>query len=456
MSAPHTSPRVVVVGGGVTGLTAAYRLRGSGIEAIVLERDDRLGGRILTERRDGFVLEAGPDGFLAAKAAGRELCEELGLALVASSDARARASVLWDGRLHLLPDGLRGVVPTRIRPLLTSSLLSPAGKSRLVLAQVRPGRPQDGDESLGIHARRRFGREVWERLVEPLATGVYGGDADALSLRAAFPALATAGGPSLRHPAPGVGGPAFLAPEAGLDALVAALREAIGGERILTGAGASAITRVDRGYRVALDGGGAIAADAVIVAAPAHSAARLVDPLDSALAVELGAIAHASTAVVIAAIPAPIGQLDIGHGFVVPGASGSPVVACSVATEKWPGRAPVGWTVVRTFIGRAGYPDALTLDDEALTGLAREAWRIGLGVDDDPLFTRVIRWPDAMPQYTVGHLDRFARIAARVATHPGLAVAGNFLRGIGIPDCILSGSEAAAVVGRHFAAIRSG
>jgi oxygen-dependent protoporphyrinogen oxidase len=456
MSTSGKSARVVVVGGGITGLTAAYRLMADGVDVTVLERDGRLGGKILTERHDGFVLEDGPDGFLATKAAGRELCEELGVPLVGSRVAGARASVLWDRRLHPLPDGLKGVLPTRIRPILQSDLFSPAGKARMLLRRALPARRPRGDEPLGVYVRRRLGREVWERLVEPLATGVYAGDGDALSLRAAFPGLAATADTRSRRDAraPAPGGPAFLTPEAGLGRLIDALRQRIGEERILTGTGASGITHGAQGYRVALDDGDAIPADAVIVAAPAHAAADLVGRLDPALAVELAGVPHASTALVTVAIPTEsVGRRDVGHGFVVPRASGSPVVACSVTSGKWPGRAPSEWTLVRTFIGRAGQPDPLAWDDDTLVGLAREAMRTGLAVDVEPSLTRVARWPAAMPQYTVGHLDRVDRVAARVAAHPGLAVAGNFLRGIGIPDCIGSAGEAAAVVRRHLASI---
>jgi len=456
MSVPRPPARVVIVGGGVTGLTAAYRLLADEVDVSVLEHDERLGGKILTERRDGFVLEGGPDGFLAAKAPGRELCEELGVPLVGSRVAGARASVLWGGRLHPLPDGLKGVIPTQIGPVLESGLFSPAGKARMLLGRALPAPRPGGDIALGVHVRRRFGRQIWERLVEPLATGVYAGDGDALSLRAAFPAFAATGGARGRRdaPAPAPGGPAFLAPEPGLDALIDALRERIGEKRVLTGSGASGITRDDQGYRVTLDDRDAIPAHAVIVATPARAAARLMNRLDPALAVELGAVPHTSTAVVTVAIPtASIGHLDVGHGFVVPRASGSPVVACSVTSSKWPGRAPSEWTLVRTFIGRAGQPDPLAWDEDTLVELAREALRIGLAVDAEPSLTRVARWPAAMPQYLVGHLDRVDRIAARVAAHPGLAVAGNFLRGIGIPDCIGSADAAVGIVRRHLGAI---
>jgi oxygen-dependent protoporphyrinogen oxidase len=448
MNGTGPPPRAVVIGGGVTGLTAALRLLAGGADVIVLERDARLGGKILTERRDGFLLEGGPDAFLAAKPAGRQLCEELGVPLVGSQVAATRASVLWDGRLHPLPEGLRGVFPTRLRPILTSGLFSPLGKVRMVAGRAVPARAGPGDRSLGGYVRHALGREGWERLVEPLVTGVYGGDGDRLSLRAAFPALGATARPAA--PAPG---PVFLTPAAGVDALVDALRARIDGDRVRTCSGVSAVARAARAYSVDVEGGGAIPADAVVVATPAHEAARILAGIDPALAAALAEIPHASTAVVTVAVPSSaLDRREIGHGFVVPRVTGDPVVACSVISSKLPGRAPAGWTLVRTFIGRSGQPDPVALDDDTLVDLACNALRAGLGVDTEPVFARVVRWPHAMPQYTVGHLDRVDRIAAAVAAHPGLAIAGNFLRGIGIPDCIASADAAAASVGRHLAA----
>lgn len=450
MKRPRTAARVVIVGGGVTGLTAAARLVGDPVDVTVLEAEERLGGKILTERRGGFVLEGGPDGFLAAKAAGRDLCDELGVPLVGSRVAGARASVLWDGRLHPLPDGLQGVVPARVRPILASGLFSPAGKARILLGRLRPHTSNDDDESLGGFVRRRLGREAWERLVEPLATGVYAGDGDELSLRAAFPALAAGaprGGPIAARASLGA---MFAAPEPGLDALVDALRGRIGEHRVRTATVATAVARGDHGYLVRLADGDALRADAVVVATPAPAAARLIDGLDPALAAGLAAIPHVSTAVVTIAVPTDAGgRREAGHGFVVPRASGNPVVACSVISSKWPGRAPAGWTLVRTFIGRAGQPDPLDRDDLALVNLARDALRTGLAIDAEPAFARVVRWPAAMPQYTIGHLDRVATIRAATADHPGLAVAGNYLRGIGIPDCIATADDAVDAVRRH-------
>ena len=370
--------------------------------------------------------------------------------LVESRVSAARASVMWDGRLHPLPGGLRGVVPQRILPILGSSLFSPAGKLRMALGRAVPARSVVGDEPLAAFVRRRLGREMWDRLVEPLATGVYAGDGDELSLRATFPGLAGSSRRGRRHAEATPAGPAFLTPATGLADLVMALRRAIGDERIRAGIGASGIVRDGDGYRVLLDGGESLAADAVLVATPAHGAARLLEALDPELARELRAIPHVSTTVVTVAVPtAAVARPMDGHGFVIPRAVGSRVVAGSVISNKLPGRAPPGWTLVRTFIGRAGQPDPLASSDDTLIALARRELRSAMGVEAAPALARVVRWPAALPQYTIGHLERRVRIAERSRAHPGLAVAGNTDRGIGIPDCIASAEAAVAIVRRH-------
>ena len=458
MSGRHPRVRVVVVGGGITGLTAAYRLVAVGFDVTLIERDLRLGGKILTERHDGFVLEGGPDAFLAAKSGGRELCAKLGVDLVGSRVAAARASVMWDGRLYPVPAGLHGVVPRRILPILGSSLFSPAGKLRMAGERAMPGRSGADDESLAHFVRRRWGPEMWDRLVEPLATGVYAGDGDELSLHATFPALADAARDRGRHGRAGAtpAGPAFLTPATGLGDLVEALRQAIGAARIRMGMGASGIVADGDGYRVILDAGEPVAADAVIVATPAHAGAHLLETLDPELGHELQAIPHVSTAIVTVAVPtAAVARPVAGHGFMIPRAAGSPVVACSIISNKLPDRAPAGWTLVRTFIGRAGQPDPLSWDDDTLIALARHELRRGMGIETAPALARVVRWPAALPQYTIGHLARLGRIAARLATHPGVAIAGNTDRGIGIPDCIASADAAVAIVRRHVDSLES-
>jgi oxygen-dependent protoporphyrinogen oxidase len=461
---------VVVLGGGITGLAAAHRLlqeqasAAPGFRVTLVEADDRLGGKIVTERSDGFVIEGGPDSFLTTKPRGIGLCEELGISehsqmhLQGVSPQRRRAFVLWRGKLHDLPEGLSGLVPTRLTPLARSTLLSPLGKARVALDYVLPARRAEGDESLGGFVRRRLGRQAWERLVEPLMAGIYAADGDQLSLAATFPQLSDAerrygglikGVLAARRAAPvPVSAPAsaFLTPAAGLDALVLALEKRLrdAGVALVLGDAAVAVTPSGSGYAVRLAVGGCIQADAVVVAAPAHAAATCLAGVDLGLAAELAAIPHASTAIVTLAYRREdISHPLDGHGYVIPRAEESPVQACTWSSRKWAGRAPEGWELIRVFIGRVGQEDVLAADDEMLVSLAVNEVSGRLGVTVPASLTRVRRWPRGMPQYLLGHRERVARIEAACSKHAGLYLAGNAFHGVGLPDCIASGEQAA-------------
>jgi oxygen-dependent protoporphyrinogen oxidase len=457
---------VVVLGGGIAGLAAAHRLlhvQGDalrGPRVTLVEADNRLGGKIVTERFDGFVIEGGPDSFLATKPRGIGLCEELGIGerplLQGVQLQRHRAFVLWRGRLHDLPEGLSGLVPTRLAPLVRSTLLSPRGKARLALDYLLPARRAAGDESLGGFVRRRLGREAWQRLIEPLTAGIYAADGDQLSLAATFPQLRDVerrygglikGVIAARRQAPAPAPQsAFLTPAAGLDALVIALEKRLrgAGATLVLGDPAVAVTRSGSAFDVRLAAGEPIRADAVIVATPAYAAASLLANLDPVLAAELDAIPHASTAIVTLAYRREeISHPLHGHGYVVPRVEGSPILACTWSSRKWAGRAPEGWELIRVFIGRAGQEDVLAADDATLVALAVDEVSARLGVTAPASLTRVRRWPRGMPQYLLGHPERVARIGAACGKHAGLYLAGNAFHGVGLPDCIASGERAA-------------
>ena len=470
--------QVVVVGGGIAGLAAAHRLTrlSPRVSVTLVEGSERLGGKIVTERVDGFVIEGGPDSFLSAKPRGVGLCRELGLeeTLQGTTPRRRRAFVLRGSRLHDLPEGLTGLVPTRLGPMLRSPLVSPLGKARMALDYALPPRRGDDDEALGAFVRRRLGREVYDRLVEPLMAGIYAGDGERLSLAATFPqlrrgerehgglirgVLAAKRAATTAGSAP-PGRPGFLTPRGGLgelvDGLVARLRT--GGVRILLGAPVASVGLTRPGgndrFTVELADGRALAADAVVVAAPAFAAAGMLAALDAPLAAELAAIPHASSAIVSLAFP----REDIphpldGYGYVIPRVEGRPALACTWTSSKWGHRAPEGQVLMRVFLGRFGREEALGGTDDDLVTLARDELRNVLGIEAAPLLCRVHRWRYGMPQYVLGHPARLAAIERRLKALPGLALAGNAYRGVGIPDCIASGEAAAEVA--HAAARRS-
>ncbi|MCC7024683.1 MAG: protoporphyrinogen oxidase [Thermomicrobiales bacterium] len=464
MTTADQRPPVVVIGGGITGLAAAYRLAREAphTRITLIEADERLGGKIATEYRDGFVIEAGPDSFLASKPRGAGLAAELGLGdrLQGVTPQPKRAFILFRGRLHDLPEGLTGLVPTRLGPLARSTLLSPAGKARVALDYLLPARDGDDDESLGAFVRRRLGNEAWERLVEPLMSGIYAADGDRLSLAATFPQLRQAershgglirgvlaarkgtaqAGSTPRSP--------FLTPVGGLGEIVAALERELRARdvTIRTGVMATRVARDDASYVVEIEDGETLRADTIIVATPAFAAAALLSRLDSAMGGDLAAIPYASTAIVsLAYRREAIPHALPGHGYVVPRVEGGPILAGTWSSRKWAERAPEGWELLRVFIGRAGPLEAelAALDDERLVGIARQELTARLGVSAPPALAIVRRWTRGMPQYLLGHPERVARIERRAREHPGLFLAGAAFHGVGLPDCIASGERAA-------------
>jgi oxygen-dependent protoporphyrinogen oxidase len=472
---------VAVVGGGIAGLAAAWTLRrraveaGRPLEVRLFEAAPRLGGKIRTERRDGFLVEAGPDSFVTRKPEAVELARELGLGhrLVDTHAAHHRVWMVRGGRLTEIPPALSHVLPCRLAPIWGSDLLSWRGKARLALDLVLPRRRGAGDESLGAFLRRRFGREMVDRLAGPLLAGIYVADPENLSLAATFPQLAeierrhrsvirgmrAAGA----HHAPAPTTRVSLAGGVGelVDALVAALREEGagdaaeprtaaakgGGVRLHTGC---AVRRLEppegpeSRWRLHLDEPeeGTFAADAVILALPAAAAAALLVPFAAAPAAALAAIRHVSSATVTLGyrredLPRP---LD-GFGFVVPAAEGRRITACTWSSAKFPHRAAADRALLRVFLGGPAGERWLDGDDAVLAAHARAELADLMDLTAEPVLTLVHRHPRSTPLYEVGHADRVA--AAEAALPPDLHLAGSAFHGLGIPDCIKSGRQAA-------------
>ena len=462
----------MVVGGGIAGLAAAYRLARAAPHAVVtlLESSPHLGGKITTQRVADFVIEGGPDSFLARKPRGLGLCRELGLEprLQGTNPNHRRTYIMRGGRLYDLPEGLSGLIPTRLGPLARTTLISPWGKLRMGLDYLLPAKRDSGDESLAEFVVRRLGRELYERLVEPLLSGIYAGDGANLSLAATVPQLRQAErahGSLIRSllaaqreaPALDAGSArsAFLTLEAGLAEIVEALEARMTGRvTVRLNTPVSHLSAVPGGYQVQLASAEALNAEAVIVATPAFVTADLLAGLDAEAASALRSIPHVSTATVsvayrMADLPR---QLD-GYGYLIPRAENRPVLACTWTSTKFPHRAPPGFALIRAFVGSAGRETVLENDDETLVGLVRAELRRTLGVTAAPRLQRVFRWPRAMPQYTVGHLDRLAALEQRLAAFPGLLLAGNGYRGVGLPDCIASGEAAAEAAAKHLSTI---
>ena len=460
--------RLVVVGAGISGLAAAHRAverareQGRPLELTVLEGADRVGGTIQTEQRAGFLVECGPDSFLSEKPWALALCQRIGLEdrLIRTDDRRRRTFVVWDGRLHPLPEGFQLLAPTRLAPLLASRLFSWPGKLRMACDLVLP-RGGDPDESLGAFVRRRLGREALERVAQPLVAGIYTADPDELSLAATMPRFlemerrersvilalwrAARRAPAQHAGASGARWSLFVTFARGMEELVQALVARLPAGAVRLKERVVGVARDDGGrWRVATAGGAAYEADALVLAPEAHQAARMLRYVDPGLAHLLEGIPHASSATVsLAYRRAEVGHPLDGFGFVVPHVARRPIIACTFSSVKYAGRAPADHVLLRVFLGGALNEAALEGNDAALVATAREQIGPLLGITAAPALARVTRHLHAMPQYHVGHEARATAIEQAVARHPGLELAGGAYRGVGIADCVRSGEAAA-------------
>ena len=463
---------VIIIGGGIAGLSAAYYLQkdfaneGLSWRVTVLEAGDHLGGKIHTERMKGFVIEAGPDTFLASKPWATQLCQELGLSerLHGTNPNQKNTYILRKGQLLPLPDGLTMMIPTRFGSMLRTRLLNWPAKLRMGLDFFIPSRTLDGDESLGAFVSRRLGRTAYENLIEPLMSGIYAGDGDALSLQATFPYLRdlemTYGGlvkgalatrrKMVRNgrSAPGTRS-AFLTPQTGLQEIVEALVMWLdrNGCELSTSQAVSSLGWNGSQYSVELLNGKTLVADAVILAAPAFGSAKILRQLAPHLALALDAIPYVNAATVSLAYDQnELAHALDGYGYVIPRREGQRALACTWTSTKFPHRAPQGKALLRVFFGRAGEGFEVPTDEAELVRLARQELAQTMNIHAEPILSRAFYWERAMPQYNLGHLERLKHIEKGVKDLPGLALAGNAYRGIGIPDCIHSGEMAASTI----------
>ncbi|MDW7981191.1 MAG: protoporphyrinogen oxidase [Thermomicrobium sp.] len=498
----RASLHLAVVGGGITGLAAAWELErsSSGIQVTVLEESARLGGWIRTDRWGEVLIEHGPDSWVASKRSATEFACSLGLAaeLVGLRASPAGAGIVSGGRLVPLPDGLSLLVPTRLRPLFTSPLLSPWGKLRLLGDLFLPPRANDEDESIGAFVRRRFGREFFERIAEPLLAGIYAGDAERLSVLATYPQLREwerQAGSVLRGvlraagsrvAAAAVSSPAakswrsapqaatdgfeaaretpntsagdcsnsvdvpqspFLSLRGGMERLVAGASQSLRCTTVRLGTAVRGLRATGTGFTLELSTGDELAVDGVILAVPAWRAAELVAALDRQAAMLLEGILYASSAAVtLIYARAALDAVARGRGFLVPACEGRAISAVTWVTNKFEGRAPKELGVARVFFRERANRATTDAVPETLVAVALHELQVLTGLRAEPLHAVVSKHERALPQYLVGHRSRVAEVRRRLATWPGLALAGAAYDGVGIPDCIASGQRAARAV----------
>lgn len=442
--------KVVVAGGGIAGLAAAYALARAGAAVSLVEGAPALGGKVATDRVDGFTIERGPDSFLTLRPAALALCRELGLADEVTAPLAPDAVFIWHGeRLVPIPAGTGLGIPTRFTPFLRSPLFSARDKLRAALEVVVPAQARGGDVAIGPFLRRRFGSAVVERLAGPLIGGIYGASVDDLSLEAVMPhlreaeqrygSLVRAGLAARAARRRTVASPPVVTLKRGMGSLVDAIVGRLEGADVRLGVELDAIERAGSGFVARLADGTRLAADAVVLATPAPAAARALREIAPSASDALATIAYRGTAAISLAYDERRLPRPAGHGFLVPDGA-LPIAACTWSSSKWPERAPAGAVLLRATV-RA---DALLSRgaDELIDAAHRSIART-MGADGPPLLARVSLWTGAMPRYTVGHLDRLARIGAALLPLPLVALAGAAYRGTGVPDCIAQGQAAA-------------
>jgi len=463
--------RIAVIGGGISGLAAAYALQkahraGAQIEYVLFEASSRLGGVIQSERVDDCVVEAGPDSFLTEKPWAADLCRELGLGdqLIGSNDAGRKTYILAKGRLVPIPDGLVFMVPTRLASVFFSPLFSWNTKLRILGEWFRRPARNDSDISAAEFVQRHYGGEMVDRLADPLLAGVYGGSADNLSVKSVLPRFlemeakhGSLGKAMMarRKARPSNAAPLFTSLRDGMQQLVDALVKQLPAGSLRLNAGIQAARNESQKWLVISDGR-TEEFDGVIISTPAYAAAQILNS-SAELTSELAAIPYSSSAIVVLGYGTAVrAKLPPGFGFLVPRTESRRMIAATFVHNKFPRRVPENRALVRCFLGGTRDPGVVDVPDKELELIVRRELDQILGISAEPMFTRVYKWNNAMAQYNVGHSARVTRVRELVSTMPGLALAGNAYSGIGIPDCVRSGSEAVVKVLADLAIAQTG
>lgn len=450
---------VIVVGGGISGLATCYYLQQLSkktrrqIHLTLIEAGPRLGGKILTDRINDMVIEAGPDSFFTQKPWALELCKELGLTdKLVQADRNTRGTyILNHGKLSKLPQGTETGLPTKLTPFLRTDLISAAGKLRAITDLVKPGRKETDDESVASFFGRRFGKEFTEKIAEPLFAGIYAGDVNDLSTKAVIPRFAElehARGSLIRsmmnarkNTSTSGSPPSFFTLKEGLAELVDELLSNLDKPEILLNSKVAALSvpGLARGnwFGVILEDGRGLRANAVVLTTPAFVTEKLVRKVDEQSADLLATIPYVSTATVSIAFKQDALEKKVeGHGFLVPRNEKEIVTGCTWTSSKWPGHAPDGILLVRCFVGWAGHEEFVQLDDATLIEKIRDFLKRVAGISAEPIFSKVYRWNKALPQYNVGHVERVEKLEKVLSRIDGLYLTGAAYHGVGLPDCI--------------------
>jgi protoporphyrinogen/coproporphyrinogen III oxidase len=458
-----TKKSVAIIGGGITGLATAYYLqkeakeKGISLSVRLIEASHRLGGVIETVKKDGFVIEKGPDSILERKKSALQLIEEVGLKDKVISNTAGKSYILVKGKLHSIPEGSFMGIPTKVSPFVFSGLFSPLGKLRAAGDFVLPkGKPQK-DQALGTFFRRRLGDEVVENLIEPLLSGIYAGDIDQLSLMSLFPNFynieqehrSLVLGLNRTMPAPpkkvqkqptrkGM----FISLTTGLEELVLQVEKRLQEGTVLKGVAVNKVSRESDGYSLQLSNGEVEKADSVVMAIDHNHAQKMLS--DYAFMDVFKEMSSTSVANVAMAFPKSAIKQDIeGSGFVVSRNSDFRITACTWTHKKWPGSTPDDMALLRCYVGKPDDQEVVEMSDEEIINIALTDLNKTMNITSKPLFYVVTRWKKTMPQYTVGHKERIQTVKESLSKElPGLFLAGSSFEGVGIPDCIDQGHAA--------------
>ena len=465
-----TDKKIVIIGGGISGLATAYSLeeiarkKGESISITLFEKNNRIGGNILTERTDGFLIEGGPDCFLSEKPWAIQLCERLGMgeSLLRTNDEYRKTYILLNGHLHELPEGVILMIPTEIFPLLKSNLISLSGKIRMGMELFIPKKESSADESLSQFVRRRLGQEALDKIAAPLVAGVHAEDPDTMSVKSRFPRFVQmeeeygslikgmiAKRREMRRAGSKGNKPKytmFMTLKDGLSEMPATIVQNLKMTKILTNREVADVDKRDI-FKISLKNGEVLDADTVVFATPSYETARLLTGINDSISALLNKIPYTSTATVSLAFKKEsISNPMNGFGFLVPRQEKRRITGATWVSRKFSYRSPDDSVLIRCFIGGSHNEKLVFLNDKDMIEMVKGELRDIMGITSEPLLTRIYRWEKAMPQYTIGHEERLSILDKKLSEYPGMFLTGSSYRGSGISECIKDGQLTAESV----------
>ncbi|MDP6388137.1 MAG: protoporphyrinogen oxidase [Candidatus Pacebacteria bacterium] len=459
--------KIAVIGGGIAGLSAAYALEkeaadnGISIEIDLIEKEGRVGGNILTERVDDFIVEGGPDCVFSEKPASLNLCGKLDLEeeLLKTMEEKKGTYIYWNNKLHDMPEGVILMIPTMIKPMLLSSLITLPGKLRMALEPLIPKRNNSDEETLSQFVTRRLGKELLDKIAEPLVAGIHAGNPETMSINASFPRFVDleqkygslirgmlSRRKEMRSMMKGRTPKytMFMTLKEGLQNLTDSISKTLSNTSKTIDCKVVTIAKKAEEYELSFNNRNSNLYDSVVIATPSYVSAALIKGIDSSLSNTLSEIPYVSTATVSLAYSASdVDHIRKGFGFIVPRIAKRTIMAATYTSNKFSYRAPEGSMLLRCFVGGAQNEDLVFLHDKEMEKMVRNELKEIAGITATPIFTKIFRWEKAMPQYVIGHLDRVKKIQELSAKHPGLYLTGSAYNGIGISDCITTSYKVA-------------